>query len=116
MAESDRERWNRKYEGHAGRSAAPSAALVALDAWLPHSGRALDLAGGAGANAMWLGQRGLDVTLVDCGRVKLAPVKDAFVQVAPAPQPRSPEASDLSVVPPGALRLRGRCGSPTAAT
>ena len=32
---------------------------------LPTKGRALDVAGGAGRNALWLARRGLDVTLVD---------------------------------------------------
>jgi tellurite methyltransferase len=43
----------------------PSAFLLSLDDQLPRSGRALDVAGGAGRNAVWLARRGLAVTLVD---------------------------------------------------
>jgi SAM-dependent methyltransferase len=38
---------------------------------LPRGGRALDLAGGAGANAIWLSRRGLDVSLADISPVAL---------------------------------------------
>ncbi len=38
---------------------------------LPLDGRALDVAGGPGGNALWLGLRGLDVTLVDISRAAL---------------------------------------------
>lgn len=72
MAESDRTRWNSKYERGAGSSAEPSSALVGLAAHLPTCGRALDLAGGAGANALWLARRGLEVSLVDIADVGLA--------------------------------------------
>jgi trans-aconitate methyltransferase len=44
---------------------APSAVLVELERFLPARGRAIDLAGGAGRHAIWLAQRGLDVTLAD---------------------------------------------------
>jgi tellurite methyltransferase len=62
--EGPRERWNRRY---AEREApqAPSRFLVDRAPVLPASGRALDVAGGAGRNALWLARRGLDVTLVD---------------------------------------------------
>lgn len=70
MAEDDRERWNRKYQH--GKTGEPSAALVELSQWLPVQGRALDVAGGAGANAVWLARRGLAVTIVDVSEVGLA--------------------------------------------
>ncbi len=38
---------------------------------MPKHGRALDLAGGAGRNAIWLARQGLDVTLVDVSDVAL---------------------------------------------
>lgn len=72
MAQEDRERWNARHraaEGHAGE---PSVALVELAAWLPTKGRALDVAAGAGANAVWLARRGLDVTVVDVSEVGLS--------------------------------------------
>lgn len=71
MADEDRERWNRKYQEAGARAGAPSVALVELSRWLPAQGRALDVAGGAGANAVWLARRGLDVTLVDVSEAGL---------------------------------------------
>jgi SAM-dependent methyltransferase len=71
MAESDRERWNARYREPAeAREASPF--LGALDAVLPRRGRALDVAGGAGRNALWLARRGLAVTLADVSDVALA--------------------------------------------
>ena len=72
MAESDRARWNAKYEGGAGATAEPSPRLVELRSRLPCEGRALDVAGGAGANAIWLAQQGLESTLIDVSDVALA--------------------------------------------
>lgn len=45
--------------------------LVELERWLPSSGQALDVAGGAGRHAQWLARRGLQVTLVDIADVAL---------------------------------------------
>lgn len=70
MGQEDRERWNRKHGG-AGKSE-PSAALVELARWLPTEGRALDVAGGAGANAVWLARQGLEVTVADISEVGLS--------------------------------------------
>jgi tellurite methyltransferase len=71
VADEDRERWNRKYrEADAGKRE-PSAALVELAQWLPERGRALDVAGGSGANAVWLARQGLEVTIVDVSEVGL---------------------------------------------
>ncbi len=71
MSSGDRERWNVR---HAEREAPgePSAFLVALDGLLPRSGRALDVAGGAGRHALWLARRGLEVRLADVSDVALA--------------------------------------------
>jgi len=71
VPESDRERWNARYAARAERSA-PSPFLDQLDDLLPRSGRALDLAGGAGRHALWLARRGLAVTLADVSDVALA--------------------------------------------
>lgn len=60
----ERTRWNAR---HAARvpSTEPGQFLV-RHAWLlPARGRALDVAGGTGRNAVWLARRGLEVTLVD---------------------------------------------------
>jgi len=43
--------------------------LLELEGLLPRAGRALDVAGGGGHNAVWLARRGLEVTLVDISDV-----------------------------------------------
>jgi SAM-dependent methyltransferase len=45
---------------------------VASAELLPDAGRALDVAGGTGRNAIWLAQRGWDVTIADISDVALA--------------------------------------------
>jgi len=64
MSQEDRDRWNRRYRGEPP-STAPSAHLLDAEPLLPPPGRALDVAGGGGRNALWLAQRGWDVTLTD---------------------------------------------------
>jgi SAM-dependent methyltransferase len=71
VPEDDRRRWNERYR--AGEpDPPPSPFLVALDPALPRTGRALDVAGGAGRHALWLARRGLDVTLADVSDVALS--------------------------------------------
>lgn len=67
-----REHWNRRY-GEAGLlwSATPSRFVVAEVGDLP-PGRALDLACGEGRHAIWLAERGWQVTGVDFADVALA--------------------------------------------
>jgi len=72
MPAADREKWDAKYAAADPESFGPSAVLVGLGAYLPDRGRALDVAGGAGRNAIWLAQRGLDVTIPDVSPVGLA--------------------------------------------
>jgi SAM-dependent methyltransferase len=70
MAAGDRERWNARYAAEQ-ETPAPTPFIVSLDAMLPRRGRALDVAGGSGRNALWLARRGLDVTLADVSDVAL---------------------------------------------
>ncbi|MDC0713209.1 class I SAM-dependent methyltransferase [Stigmatella sp. ncwal1] len=71
MSDEDRQKWNQRYlEQVGGRE--PSRFLQSLAALLPTTGRALDVAGGSGHDALWLARRGLDVTLVDISEVALA--------------------------------------------
>jgi SAM-dependent methyltransferase len=78
MSQADREKWNARFrEGTPYARADPSPFLVSLADQLPRQGRALDLAGGAGRNAIWLARRGLDVTLSDISQVGLALARDA---------------------------------------
>ena len=71
-SDPSRERWNRRWAGeervHA--STAPSRFVVAEVADLP-PGAALDLACGAGRNAVWLAEQGWRVTAVDFSGVAL---------------------------------------------
>ena len=76
MSEADRTKWNSRYSAVLP-SDAPSSWLMS---WMERgdentrqsSGRVLDVAGGAGRNALWLARRGFDVTLVDISAVAIA--------------------------------------------
>lgn len=59
--------WERFYEDRNRWSGKPNAALVDEASDLP-PGRALDLGCGQGADAIWLAERGWDVTAVDISR------------------------------------------------
>lgn len=79
MSESDRLRWNEKYQAREAlshppgeQSVEPSPFLQSLAPRLPATGAALDIAGGLGDEALWLARRGLDVTLLDLSDVALA--------------------------------------------
>ena len=100
MSEADRQRWNGRYQEQTGISE-PSRFLQALADRLPSTGRALDVAGGPGHDALWLARRGLDVTLVDISDVALeraasaareagAPLRVERVDLEAAPLPRGP--------------------------
>lgn len=69
--EGDRERWNALWRERAGELESPAQFLVEHAHLLPAEGKALDIAGGAGRNAVWLARRGLDVTLVDVSDVAI---------------------------------------------
>ena len=67
-----RDRWNEKWrERGAGARSEPTRFLVEEVSELP-AGRALDLACGAGRNAIWLAERGWRITAVDYSEVALA--------------------------------------------
>jgi SAM-dependent methyltransferase len=71
MSDPSRERWNRRWAGERSHaSGSPSRLLVAETAGL-RPGRALDLACGAGRNAVWLARQGWRVTGVDFSDVAL---------------------------------------------
>ena len=75
-ADPSRERWNRRWAGErAHASSAPSEFLIAETEALP-SGRALDVACGAGRNAVWLARRGWRVTGVDFSDVALRAARE----------------------------------------
>ena len=76
MGEADRTKWDARYSQESPADE-PSPWLLrwiaqADENIVPKSGRVLDVAGGAGRNAIWFAQRGFDVTLVDVSPVGLA--------------------------------------------
>jgi SAM-dependent methyltransferase len=72
LSEQDRLKWEARYRAGEHTRAQPSWLLRAWQDRLPVAGRALDVAGGAGRNAIWLAQHGLDVTIADISRAGLA--------------------------------------------
>ncbi|MCL1599776.1 MAG: class I SAM-dependent methyltransferase, partial [Actinomycetia bacterium] len=74
-ASTDREHWNVRY-GDQPWSLEPSPWLVANEELLPEAGRALDVAGGTGRNAMRLAKLGWDVTIADVSDVALAQARE----------------------------------------
>ena len=82
MSQKDFEKWEKRYAN------ADTESLGTIDPFfkeveesLPFSGKALDLAGGTGRHALFLAQRGLDVTLIDVSPRGLA-VADAAANTA----------------------------------
>lgn len=75
-ADPSRERWNKRWAGErAAASVEPSGFLVAEVAALA-PGRALDIACGAGRNAIWLARQGWRVTAVDFSEVALQAARE----------------------------------------
>lgn len=73
MSEADRRKWDERYrQGAYSSRRRPSAFLEDWAQLLPESGRALDLACGAGRNALFLARRGLRVDAVDISTEALA--------------------------------------------
>ena len=68
---ADREHWNLRYRERPWPDG-PSSWLVDNAPLLPEPGRALDIAGGTGRNALWLAHKGWEVTIVDVSDVGLA--------------------------------------------
>jgi len=65
MSDIEREHWNHRYKTEGARSTEPAAFLVEVASHLPPRSRILDVGGGSGRNAIWLAQRGHDVTIAD---------------------------------------------------
>jgi len=76
MSEADRQRWDSRYSRDTlVMGEAPKPLVLELASALPQSGRALDIACGEGQLAIWLAQRGLDVTAVDISSTGLAKLR-----------------------------------------
>ncbi len=68
----DRERWDRRHaEADSLGESGPPATFVAYEHLLPRRGTALDVACGRGGAAVWLAQRGLEVTGYDVSPVAI---------------------------------------------
>ncbi len=65
MSQSDREKWDERYAKKGAVAEPVDPFLEEVADRLPLSGRALDVAGGTGRNALFLARRGLEVSLVD---------------------------------------------------
>ena len=73
MSQADRDRWDARYADGAYESRRhPSIFLEQCADLLPEGGQALDVASGAGRNALFLAHRGFTVDAVDISRVALA--------------------------------------------
>ena len=70
MSEADRSKWNQRYAEDSFRKTNP---VRLLCDWLPHipAGRALDVACGAGRNALLLAEAGFEVDAIDISAVGL---------------------------------------------
>jgi SAM-dependent methyltransferase len=84
--DGDRERWNAKWRERAGELETEAPFLRRHASHLPARGKALDIAGGAGRNAIWLARRGLDVTLVDISDVALDKAERRAITAGLAPR------------------------------
>ena len=71
MSAAERDKWDARYRDGAYEGRTHPTALLAE--WLPHlpRGRALDVACGAGRNALYLAANGFDVVALDISRVGL---------------------------------------------
>ena len=72
----EREDWNRRWEEHELHGHDDANRVLAAEVEGSAPGRALDLACGAGRNAVWLGERGWEVTGVDFSDVALAQARE----------------------------------------
>jgi SAM-dependent methyltransferase len=78
MAGADRSRWDARHAAAVDVGPLPPGELRGREALLPASGRALDVACGRGAEAVWLAGTGLSVDAVDTSGVAL----DAAAELA----------------------------------
>jgi tellurite methyltransferase len=99
-----RAHWNERYRVQGPILADPSPFLTSFAGRLPPPGRALDVAGGRGRNALWLAAQGWEVTLVDVAEVGLALAREA---AAAQGLPLRTEQRDLEQqgLPPGRFDL-----------
>ena len=81
MPQTDREKWNRKYQNSQVYGSEPSPLIVAQKNYLPSCGKAIEVAGGQGSHAFLLAQQGLTVTLADISDVALKQAEEQSRQL-----------------------------------
>ena len=69
-------RWDERYRDQPAPAAPASFVVDDLEPWLEAPGRALDVAGGAGRNSLWLAEQGWHTTLIDISPVAVGLVRD----------------------------------------
>ena len=97
--------WNARYASREEIASEPAALLVDAASQMP-PGRALDLACGAGRNALWLASRGWEVTAIDGAEeaIRLVREHDAAMDArvldleSDAPLPFADESFDLVAI------------------
>jgi len=97
------ERWDDKYrralaEGTVESDPQPRQAVLDLADLLPTTGTAIDVAGGRGATALWLAERGMHVVLCDVSAVALEQAQAMAAQrrLALAVEQRDVEADGIA--------------------
>ena len=112
MSVDDRVRWDERYQERARRARAgeephaePTSFLTAIEPHLPRSGRALDLAGGAGRFAVPLARRGLEVILVDVSPVALELARERARAAGVSLELVCADLDDPAALPDGPLSL-----------
>jgi len=70
-SDPSRERWNRRWAGERAHSSAAASEFLVTEVADLRPGTALDLACGAGRNAVWLAEHGWRVTAVDFSEIAL---------------------------------------------
>ncbi len=75
MSQDDRDKWNQRYAEDSYRKNNP---VTLLENWISEvpTGRALDIASGAGRNAVFMAQAGFDVDAIDISHAGLAKAKE----------------------------------------
>jgi SAM-dependent methyltransferase len=103
MSEEDRRRWNTRYSEQTG-TREPSTFLRSVADRLPRGGRALDVAGGSGHDALWLARRGLEVTLLDISDVALERAAEAAREAGVLLRPLRRDV-EVEPLPPGPFEV-----------
>ncbi len=94
---TEREHWNQRYRGQGTHDPQACFALQQYQHLLPKNGKALDLAAGAGGNALLLAQRGLTTEAWDISEVALQQLQE---HAAKQGLILTTHCADLSLEPP----------------